>query len=116
MAQFEALLGAGAQEYTVIESQESTGKKKILRITYPRCAPWQQAATLLKAFKEQQEEQCTIIIIQGNLPNQQESYGYTNGQLEFARRVYLGARIINRYIVETGNGFSSDSTRFVLNT
>jgi hypothetical protein len=114
--QFEALLSEGAQAYTVLESQESVEKKKIVRIAYAACAPWQQAATLLKALREQQTAQFALVIIQGNLSNAPESYGYNNGQLEYARGVYLGANIMDRYIVETGNGFSSDSLRFVLHT
>lgn len=115
MEQFEALLTTGAQEYTVGESTVSDGKKKIISITYSRCAAWQQAATLFKAFKELQEKQFDIIIIQGTIARQQSTYGYTNGQLQFNRNTRLGAKLNNRYVVETGNGFASDAVRFVLN-
>jgi hypothetical protein len=114
MAQLEALLTNGAQSYTVVESHIGDGQKKIVRIAYPACAHWQQAATLFKAFKEQQEEKFNMITIQGVLP-QQESYGFTNGQLQFDRGVRLGGRIGNRYVIETGNGYASDSIRFMLN-
>lgn len=86
-----------------------------MRIVYPHCTGWQQAATLLQALKEQQDEQCSAIIIQGVLPQQANVYAFTNGQLQFERNVRLGGQVGNRYVVETGNGFASDSTRFVLN-
>jgi hypothetical protein len=113
--QFNALLPSGAQPYTVVESSLGDGKRKLVRIAYGRCVGWQQAATLLKALKEQQEEQCNAIIIQGILPQQQDIYAFTNGQVQFDRNVRLGGQISNRYMVETENGFASDSTRFVLN-
>lgn len=53
MQQFETLLSAGSQTYTVIENHEEN-KKKYISIAYPRCAGWQQAATLLKALRENQ--------------------------------------------------------------
>lgn len=91
------------------------GKKKIVRIAYPRCAGWQQAATLFLALKEQQEDKFNTIIIQGVLPQQPDVYAFTNGQLQFDRAVRLGGQIGNRCVVETENGFASDSVRFVLN-
>lgn len=114
MAQFEAL-AEGSQAYTVVENSVGDGKKQTLCIAYASCAGWQQAATLLKALKEQQNEKCDTIIIQGMLSPQQNSSGFTNGQLQFDRNTRLGGSISNRYIVETGNGFASDSVRFVLN-
>ena len=116
MPQFEALLTAGSQAYTVVENEVGDGKKQMLSIAYGACAGWQQAATLLKALKEQQNAKCDTVIIQGVIPSQPNaSSGFTNGQLQFDRNVRLGGSVSNRYIVETGNGFASDSVRFVLN-
>jgi len=115
LEQLNALLSAGAQEYTVVGSSLGDGKKKLVQIAYPRCAGWQQTATLLKAFKEQQEERFNTIIIQGFLPQQPDTYAFTHGQLQFDRNVQLGDQKSNRYIIETGSGFENDSVRFVLN-
>jgi len=115
MAQFEALLPTGSQAYEVVENSMGDGKKQTVRIAYAGCTGWQQAATLLKAFKEQQNGKCDTIIIQGVLSPQQDSSCFTNGQLQFNRNVRLGGSINNRYIVETSNGFAIDSIRFVLN-
>lgn len=115
MEQLNALLATGAQPYAIVESLVGDGKKKIVRIAYANSAAWQQAATLYKALKEQQEEQYNTIIIQGFLPQQADVYAFTNGQLQFDRAVRLGGQIGSRYVVETGNGFASDSVRFVLN-
>lgn len=115
MEQFKILLTAGAQPYTVVESNVGDGRRKVVRIAYARCAGWQQAATLLKALQGQQDEKCNAIIVQGVLPQQPNVYAFTNGQLQFDRGVLLGGQINNRYVVETGNGFESSSTRFVLN-
>lgn len=114
LAQFVALLATGSQAYTVIGSEVENGKK-IVSIIYARCANWQQAATLLKALQEQQEDKYTTVVIRGILAQRQDTYGFTNGQLQFDRGVRLGARICNRYTLETGNGYSADSLRFVLN-
>lgn len=86
-----------------------------MRIVYPRCTGWQQAATLLKALNEQQDKECSAITVQGMLPGQENLYAFTNGQLQFERNVRLGGQVGNRYVVETENGFASDATRFVLN-
>lgn len=107
-------LEPGAQTYTLIDSSVATGRKKIVRIAYPRCAAWQQAATLLKALKEQQEERFDTIIIQGVFPASPDVYAFTNGQLSFDRHVLLGSQKLTRYIIETGNGLESDSVRIVL--
>jgi hypothetical protein len=115
LEQFQQLLEPGAQQYTVVESRVGDGRRKLVRIAYPHCAGWQQAATLLKALKEQQDAQCNAIIIQGVLPQQQDVYAFTNGQLQFERNVRLGGQVGNRYVVETENGFASNATRFVLN-
>lgn len=86
-----------------------------MRITYKKAVPWQQTATLLKAFKEQQEEKFDRIIIQGVPGQDSNTYSFTNGQLTFDRNVRLGSMITNRYQIETGNGYESDSVRIVLN-
>lgn len=115
MEQFKLLLTTGAQPYTVVESTMGNGRRKLVRVAYARCAGWQQAATLLKALQEQQDEKCSAIIIQGVLPQQTDVYAFTNGQLQFDRNVRLGGQTNNRYVVETGDGFDSTSMRFVLN-
>lgn len=115
LEQFQQLLAPGAQQYTVVESLVGDGRRKLVRIAYPHCAGWQQAATLLKALREQQDARCNAITIQGVLPQQPDVYAFTNGQLQFERDVRLGGQTGNRYVVETENGFTSSSTRFVLN-
>jgi len=113
MAQLQAL-EQGALSYTVMDTVMQAGRKKLVRITYPKCVPWQQVATLLKAFKEQQESRFESVIIQGYPPQDTGLYAYTNGQLTFDRDVRLGSQVQNRYVIETGNGFESDSVRIVL--
>ncbi len=113
LAQLQAL-EQGALAYNVVESTVGAGRKKIVRIVYPKGVPWQQVATLLKAFKEQQEERFDTIIIQGVLEQDTLAYTFTNGQLVFDRKVRLGDLTTNRYQIETGNGFESDSIRIVL--
>jgi hypothetical protein len=107
-------LEQGALPYSVVDSTIGDGRKKIVRIVYAKGVPWQQVATLLKAFKEQQEENFDNIIIQG-VPGQDANiYSFTNGQLTFDRNVRLGSMTTNRYQIETGNGYESDSLRIVL--
>ena len=113
VAQLQAL-EPGALAYTVVNSTVGDGRKKIVRIVYPKGVPWQQVATLLKAFEEQQEERFDTIIIQGVLEQDTLAYAFTNGQLVFDRKVRLGDLTTNRYQIETGNGFESDSIRIVL--
>lgn len=115
LEQFHQLLAPGAQAYTVVQSQLGDGRRKLVRIAYPRCTGWQQAATLLKALNELQDEKCSAIIVQGTLPGQTDVYAFTNGQIQFERNVRLGGQMGNRYVVETENGFASSATRFVLN-
>jgi hypothetical protein len=108
-------LEPAALPYSVLESKPGDGRKKIVRIAYARCAPWQQVATLLKAFKEQQEARFDTIIVQGVLDSNADVYSFTNGQLYYDRNVRLGSQTTNRYQIETGNGFESDSVRIVIN-
>jgi len=107
-------LEQGALAYSVVEDTESVGRKRIVRILYPRCAPWQQMATLLKALKEQRADKFNTIIVQGSYGQERAVYGFTNGQLQFDRNVRLGSQIMNRYQIETGNGFEADAIRVVL--
>ncbi len=107
-------LEEGALAYTVVQSAVGDGRKKIVRIVYPKSVGWQQVATLHKAFKEQLEDSFDTIIIQGVLEQDTQVYAFTNGQLVYDRGVRLGGLILNRYQIETGNGFETDSVRIVL--
>jgi hypothetical protein len=107
-------LELGALAYTLVQSTVGDGRKKIVRIVYSKGVAWQQVATLLKACKEQLEDRYDTIIIQGVLEQDTHVYAFTNGQLVFDRGVRLGGLIVNRYQIETGNGFESDSVRIVL--
>lgn len=115
IAQFEALLPAGCQTYNLAESHIENGQRKVITIIYTRCAGWQQAATLLKALQENQEERYPTIIVRGLLAQQPDAYGFNNGQLQFDRKALLGSKVGRRYVLETGNGYAIDSQRFVLN-
>jgi hypothetical protein len=112
-AQLHAL-EQGALEYSVVETTIGNGRKKIVRIAYPRCVAWQQVATLLKALKEQQEAKYESIIIQGVYLQDSRVYAFTNGQLQLDRNVLLGSSVMDRYQIETGTGLESDSVRIVL--
>ncbi len=107
-------LEQGALSYTIVDNTESVGRKRIVHILYPRCPAWQQVATLLKALKEQRSDKFGTIIIQGVYAQESNLYGFTNGQLQFDRNVRLGSQIMNRYQIETGNGFEVDAIRVVL--
>lgn len=107
-------LQAEAMPYTQIGDTISAGRKKIIRIAYRRCAAWQQVATLLKAFNDQSAGTFDTIIVQGVLEQDTSPYSFTNGQLQFDRSVRLGSQTLNRYQIETGNGFEIDSVRIVL--
>lgn len=114
MTQLRALQ-AEAVPYTVADDTVAAGRKKIVRIVYRRCAAWQQVATLLKAFEEQKQvEAFDTIIVQGVLEQDKTIYAFTNGQLQFDRGVRLGSQTLNRYQIETGSGFESDSVRILL--
>jgi hypothetical protein len=88
----------------------------VIRIGYPHCTGWQQVATLLKAFKESQSAKCETIVVQGVSEQDSSSsvYNFTNGQLVFDRNVRLGSQVLNRYQIETENGFASEALRIVL--
>jgi hypothetical protein len=113
VAQLQAL-EQGALAYNVVDSTTGVGRKKIVRIVYPKAVPWQQVATLFKALKDQQEDRFDTVIIQGVLEQDTPLYAFTNGQLVFDRNVLLGGNTTKRYQVETGNGFEIDSIRIVL--
>jgi hypothetical protein len=107
-------LEEGALTFSIVHSAVGDGRKKIVRIVYPKGVAWQQVATLHKAFKEQLEDGFDTIIIQGVFEQDTEVYAFTNGQLVFDRGVHLGGLILNRYQIETGSGFEADSVRIVL--
>ena len=108
------MLEQGALPYTGIDEAVKHGRRKVVRITFQRCAHWQQVGTLLKALKEYDTPACDTIIIQGIQTNSTDIYNFTNGQLIFDRNVRLGSLTQNRYQIETGNGFSGGSVRIVL--
>lgn len=113
MEQLQALQ-AGALAYTVTETSTAGGRKKSISITYPRCAGWQQVATLLKAYHEQQEANFATIIVAGYWRQEPDIYSFTNGQMIVDRGVPLGSQKLNRYQIETGNGLDSDTLRIVI--
>lgn len=117
IAQLKALeknTQASAQVYTPVGDVVNYGKKTIVRIAYRRCPAWQQIVTLLKALRAYDSPKFDTIVIQGVTERDTDSYWYTNGQLVFDRNTRLGSQILNRYQIETGDGFSSDSLRIVL--
>jgi len=107
-------LEQGALAFNILDTTTDGKRKKTVRIAYPKSVAWQQVATLLKAFKEQQETQFETIIIQGYLPQDPGGFTFTNGQLIFDRNVRLGGQTLNRYQIDTGNGLAIDSVRIVL--
>ncbi|MFL5625020.1 MAG: hypothetical protein ACJ788_05430 [Ktedonobacteraceae bacterium] len=107
-------LAQGALAYTVTQATTNGNRKKIVRIVYPRCVAWQQVATLYKAWKEQQEAHFESIIIEGYHTQDASEFSFTNGQLTFDRNVRLGSQTMNRYLIETGNGYANDSVRIIL--
>lgn len=107
-------LESGAIPYTFIDEAIGNGRKRIVRISYRACSPWQQVATLLKAFKEQPSDKYETTIVQGIIINTALPYTFNNGQFTFDRNVRLGSQLINRYVIETGTGLESDSLRIVL--
>ncbi|MBV9230950.1 MAG: zinc ribbon domain-containing protein [Chloroflexi bacterium] len=113
IAQLQAL-EQGALPYTVISNEVNYGRKQVIRIHYQHCTGWQQVATLLKAFKEKQSTKSESVVVQGVSGQDTSVYNFTNGQLVFDRNVRLGSQVLNRYQIETENGFASDALRIVL--
>src|SRR5262249_40908312 len=74
-------LEQGALSYTGVDEEVKHGRRKVVRITFQRCVPWQQVATLLKALKEYDTPTCDTIIIQGVQTDSTDIYNFTNGQL-----------------------------------
>jgi hypothetical protein len=108
-------LEVGALDYTLIDDEGGYGKKKIVRIAFRRCVPWQQVATLLRAFKEYDDAKFDTVTIQAvHSQEAKEMYEYTNGQLIFDRNVRLGSQTMNRFRIETDNGYSTEALRIVL--
>ncbi len=113
MEQLRAL-ESGALAYSVVDETIGNGRKKTVRITYARAVAWQQVATLLKAYREQQADTFETLIIQGVQVGETNPYRFTNGQLRFDRNTRLGDRLLDRFQIETGSGFESDAIRIVL--
>lgn len=107
-------LESGALAYSVVDENVGNGRKKIVRITYARAVAWQQVATLLKAYREQQDNTFETLIIQGVQVGETNPYRFTNGQLCFDRKTRLGDRLLDRFQIETGSGFEGDAIRIVL--
>ncbi len=107
-------LEQGALAYNVLNTTTNAMWKKTVRIAFPRCAPWQQVATLLKALEEQLSTDHETFVVQGVLPHDSDVYGFTNGQITFDRHARLGSQTMVRYLVETNDGFASDAVRVVL--
>ncbi len=113
IAQLQAL-ESGALPYTLVSEIIGNGRRKTVRIFYAPAVAWQQVATLLKALKEYGTDKFDTVIVQGVFAQAQDVYDFTNGQICFDRNVRLGDRMMNRYQIETGNGFGSDTLRIVL--
>ena len=107
-------LESEAVPFTLLNDAVVDKRKKVVRIAYQCCAPWQQMATLLKAFQEQDTQVVETVLVQGIVERETTNYEFTNGQLRFDRNVRLGSQTLNRYQIETGNGFDTDSLRIVL--
>jgi hypothetical protein len=108
-------LEPGALDYTLINDEGGYGKKKIVRIEFRRCVPWQQVATLIRAFNEYDASKFDTVVIQAiHSQEAREIYEYTNGQLIFDRNVRLGSQTLNRFRIETDNGYSTEALRIVL--
>jgi hypothetical protein len=110
-------LEQGALNYTLVSDDENVGRKRIVRVAYPPCSGWQQLATLYKVLNECKEDRARkfdTVIIQGMTDASSSLYNFENGQLIFDRNVRLGSEVLNRYQLETGNGFAGDAIRVVL--
>jgi hypothetical protein len=114
MEQLKALT-QGALAFNVVDESIVNGRKKVVSIVYPRCAPWQQVATLLKALEQTVvDKKFEAIVIQGVSGANAVESSFTNGQLRYDRNVPLGSQKINRYQIETGGSLDFDSIRIVL--
>jgi hypothetical protein len=110
-------LEQGALNYTLVSDDENVGRKRVVRVAYAPCAGWQQLATLYKVlneYKEHQTRKFDTVIVQGVTDANDDLYSFNNGQLIFDRGVRLGSEVLNRYQLETGNGFAGDAMRIVL--
>lgn len=107
-------LKPSALPFTVLSESVSNKRKQIVRISYPACANWQQVATLCQVLEAVQPEKFETTVIQGMQGSDLSVYAFTNGQLVFDRDVRLGSQILQRYQIETGNGFATDTLRIVL--
>src|SRR5450755_1528482 len=76
-------LEQGTLAFNVLNTTTNATWKKTVRIAFPRCAPWQQIATLLKALREQMSTDHETYVVQGVLPQDSDAYGFTNGQITF---------------------------------
>jgi hypothetical protein len=113
MEHLQALL-VGAQSYELLSDDPREGRKRLVRISYPRCANWQQVATLFKALQAYRSETFASVIIQGNCSGTNNPNSYNNGQLVFDRRVILGSDTLNRYQIDTATGLDTTAVRIVL--
>ncbi len=116
MAQLEALQKL-ALDYSLVSDDESTGGKRIVRVSYKQCPPWQQIATLytvLQKYKEDRAQEFNTVIVQGLTHPEANLYSFDNGQLIYDRNVRLGSQILRRFQIETDNGFTATAVRVVL--
>ncbi len=100
-----------------MSDDEQVGHKRIMRVAYAYCPGWQQLATLYKVLLECRKDankQFDTVIVQGIMDASANVYSFNNGQIVFDRNVRLGSEILNRYQLETGNGFAGDAIRVVL--
>lgn len=116
MAQLEALQKL-ALDSSLVSDDESTGGKRIVRVSYKQCPPWQQIATLYKVlqkYKEDRAQEFNTVIVQGLTHPDVNLYSFDNGQLIYDRNVRLGSQILHRFQIETDNGFTATAVRVVL--
>jgi hypothetical protein len=116
MAQLETLQKL-ALDYSLVSDDESTGGKRIVRVLYKQCAPWQQIATLytvLQKYQEDHAQRFNTVIVQGLTHPDANLYSFDNGQLIYDRNVRLGNQILHRLQIETDNGFTATAVRVVL--
>jgi hypothetical protein len=113
LAQLQALQ-PGALDYTLLGSSLLPGRKKLVEIQYPSCAPWQQVATLYRALGDHDEERFDTIVVRGFCEQTEARSSFDNGELIFDRQARLGGQVIRRYLIATHHGFEVDSVRIVL--